>query len=654
MTESRSTEQALNFLAALFQTAPSAALAILHRPGFQETLFDLVDLFPPTQLTSLPVAIALVDLVSQICNSAEGRTALLSSGFDWKGTLAHHSDSTALDANVRATSTVALAKLSRGQADPTSSAEGAGDPAAGEEDILLGKTDERLAVVLKTLIESSNVNSTDPPPKAVMDAIEGLALTSYRSKIKEVLSSSKPFLVRLFALVPPPPRARAFNDPVKVEPDVTKTVTLSSIQYGIATIISNVIAYKPVLNAEQAQIDRLRRMTLAKESKSPPADDPFEDDRLVARRVKRLLEADVGTVLVSLGRSDSRVVKEVVGKAYLSLVHDQAYRSTVIQSGGAKALLLLCSSLLATSSTVPPPPTEGALPTIQAFAKLLITSSPFTIFGPSASSTASDAIRPLSVLLTHESASLLQQFESLMALTNLASISPSLADRIASFQEGEIVRRMEGLMLDENVMVRRAATELLCNLLASERVFLAWSGEPSSPSDPPPNISPKNPTAKKLHVLLALTTVSDIPTQLAASGAIATVCSSPLACRFLLAREEGPKRPLETILELMLPTTHIEEEEDEAPSTLSQTSPSTPALPGLVHRAAVILLSVVDQLKDDSTVVGALKELGARGIVEEALEDVEHGLEKGDAEQREIGGLLKSLLVMLPERRDSP
>lgn len=651
-TESRSTEQALGFLAALFQTVPSAALAILHRPGFQETLFDLVDLFPPTQSTSLPVAITLVDLVSQICNSAEGRTALLSSGFDWKTTLASHSSSTALDANVRATSSVALAKLSRGQVDPTSSADGAGDPAAGEEETLLGKSDERLAVVLKTLIESSNVKSSDPPPKAVMDAIEGLALTSYRSKIKEVLSASKPFLVKLFALVPPPPRARAFNDPVKVEQtDVPKTATLSSLQYGIATIISNVIAYKPVLNAEQAQIDRLRRMTLAKQSNSPPADDPFEDDRLVARRVKRLLEADVATVLFSLGRSDSRVVKEVVGKAYLSLVTDQAHRSTIIQSGGAKALLLLCSSLLATSSTTPPPPIEGALPTIQAFAKLLITSSPFTIFGPAAASTATDAIRPLCVLLTHESASLLQQFESLMALTNLASVAPSLADRIATFQSGAIVSQMEGLMLDENVMVRRAATELLCNLLASERVFLAWSGEPSSPSDPPFNISPKNPTAKKLHVLLALTTVSDVPTQLAASGAIATVVSSPVACRLLLAREGGPKRPLETILELMLPTTHIEEEDD-TPSTLSQTGPSTPALPGLAHRAAVILLSVVDQLKNDSIVVVALRELGARVIVEEALEDVEHGLERGD-EQREIGGLLRTLVEMLPERGGS-
>jgi len=652
-TDPRATEQALALLAALSQTGPAAALAIVRRPGFQENLFDLLDLFPATETSALPVALALADLVSQICNSAEGRTALLLEGCDWKATLARQSSSSSLPAGLRAAATVALAKLSRGKiegAEGTNAATAA-DPGAAEDEAVLGRSDERLAVVLKGIVESTAVAAASSQPKAVVDAVEGLALTSYRPKIKELLSTSPGFLGKLFAVVPPPPKARAFNDPT-VDTPAVKAASVSSLQYGVATIIANLAAYKPILSTDEAQVDRLRKLTLAKQGgKTPPAeDDPLEAEPVVARRGKKLLDAGVVAVLVSLGRSDSRTVRETVGRAFLALVHVQTERATVIKAGGAKALLGICSSLLAlpAASSSSPPTLDATLPALQALAKILITASPFVVFGPSASSTAADAIRPLALLLAHDSSSLLQRFEALMALTNLASVGPSMAERIAAFQDRAIVSKMEDLMLNENALVRRAATELLCNLLAAEPLFLAWSGEPAStaPPDAASTARPAStrPAEKRLHILLALSTVSDVPTQLAASGALATLASSPTACRLMLVRKEGPARPIQSLLELLLPSTSSED--DDAASAVP---PTSMAHPGLVHRAAVVLTGVLEANAGDAAVTAALQAANARSTLTEVLEDVEIGMPKGPGSPRdEIASLLRQALRLLP------
>lgn len=248
------------------------------------------------------------------------------------------------------------------------------------------------------------------------------------------------------------------------------------------------------------------------------------------------------------------------------------------------------------------------------------------------------------MLLLHEASSLLQRFEALMALTNIASVDSSMAERIAAFQDRAIVSKMEDLMLDENAMVRRAATELLCNLLSAEAVFLAWSGAVGSPAEPATKQSVSTrPAEKRLHILLALSTVSDVPTQLAASGALATLASSPTACRLMLIRKEGPDRPIQSLLELLLPSTSSED--DGEPSVTSVTSA---AHPGLVHRAAVILVGVLEANAGDAAVAAALKAANARSTLADALEDVEIGMPEGSASSRdEIASLLRQALSLL-------
>lgn len=75
-------------------------------------------------------------------------------------------------------------------------------------------------------------------------------------------------------------------------------------------------------------------------------------------------------------------------------------------------------------------------------------------------------VRPLVSLLTLD-CSLLQNFESLMALTNLAGISERLRQKII---KEKAVPKVEGYMFEEHELVRAAATECMCNLVLSTEV----------------------------------------------------------------------------------------------------------------------------------------------------------------------------------------
>jgi hypothetical protein len=191
---------------------------------------------------------------------------------------------------------------------------------------------------------------------------------------------------------------------------------------------------------------------------------------------------------------------------------------------------------------------ESVLDAIQALAKFAITASPLHVFGPDQGSTL-DAIRPFSILLLHPSSSLLQQFEALMALTNLSSTSPEASTRISK-SEG-LMNKVEFMLLDDNQLVQRASTELICNLIAgSEEVFDKYGGQEETAS-----------SKSKLQILVALSDVEDPHTRLAASGALATVTSSPNACKALYSLQMERHRVLPILTQLIDPTS----EDDDTP-----------------------------------------------------------------------------------------
>lgn len=77
-----------------------------------------------------------------------------------------------------------------------------------------------------------------------------------------------------------------------------------------------------------------------------------------------------------------------------------------------------------------------------------------------------ELVRPIIKLLKIER-SALENFEALMALTNLASISEIVRRRILK-EDG--FSQVEQYLFEEHPMLRRAATECMCNLVVQEEV----------------------------------------------------------------------------------------------------------------------------------------------------------------------------------------
>uniref|UniRef100_A0A8C7YM64 Unc-45 myosin chaperone A n=1 Tax=Oryzias sinensis TaxID=183150 RepID=A0A8C7YM64_9TELE len=77
-----------------------------------------------------------------------------------------------------------------------------------------------------------------------------------------------------------------------------------------------------------------------------------------------------------------------------------------------------------------------------------------------------EVVRPLVSLLSLN-CTLLQNFEALMALTNLAGISERLRQKII---KEKAVPKIEGYMFEEQDLVRASATECMCNLVLSTEV----------------------------------------------------------------------------------------------------------------------------------------------------------------------------------------
>ncbi|KAI0785366.1 ARM repeat-containing protein [Irpex lacteus] len=555
-TEETSVLYALTFLVALFQVEWQAASAILQQDGALESISDALEIFPK----SLHVSRAIAQLISQAAGHKQCRALIHSQCIEWLETKSRRSD----DNELRAAAAVALVKLSRG-----AEVDSAGTPgAAGGEKISNFTSDDDLIKLMKGLIVSAPITS------AVNDAIEGLAYLSVDPSVKERLSNDTELLSRLFSVIP----QRKASSYSTVEPGAATSYPI----YGTATIIANICAFRPRLSEEDRQIAKLKRMAAASKdgkSKADAEENPLDDDDHVKERCKRLIKAGALDALTSAVKlTESRAARLTIAKALLSMVEEQQNRGKVLQAGGSKALITIIHGIFtaspSTSKTDNMPPLDKAdIEPIQALAKLCITAAPVQVFGPNEGALY-DAIRPLAVMLIHPESNLLQRFEALMALTNLASHSPEAASRVAS-SDG-LLNKAELLMLEDHTLVRRAATELICNLVGgSEEVFNKYGGDKTAGSK------------GKLHVLLALCDVDDTPTRLAASGALATLTSSPAACDFLLELQEEKGRVLPILGQLIDPTIQpkIVEVEDEA--EVDEEDRTLESDPGLVHRGVV-------------------------------------------------------------------
>lgn len=253
------------------------------------------------------------------------------------------------------------------------------------------------------------------------------------------------------------------------------------------------------------------------------------DDTHVEKRCKAVFEAGVVPMLVTHSQHGSTASLGLVVTIVSSLARTSSIRGKIAQQGGVKLLLHAYNAF-------PEDNISARRTTAHALARILISTNPSHVFGGSTPLPLNSAIRPLLLLLeddpTVEQRDLLPTFESLLALTNLASTDDEARNPIIRLAWPQI----ENLMLENNKLVTRAAVELICNLAQSPEgvAKFADGGKPAN---------------KRMHILLALTDAEDLATRKAAGGAIASLTEWDTAVSAILSRDRGVKNLLQLCIE---------------------------------------------------------------------------------------------------------
>lgn len=347
---------------------------------------------------------------------------------------------------------------------------------------------EELADKFKTML-SSTVSQ--------QSSIEGLAYASLQAKVRESLAADKPFL----------------KDLVKA---LGEAPAKSPATYGALTILVNLTSYLPALSEEQKRMTQLKAYANASKASKP---DPLNDDEHVIKRCQAVFEAGAIPVLVTHSQHGSNASLMLVVSIIFSLSKTPKIRGQMAQQGAVK-LLLHAYSVFPTENVA------GRRTAAHALARILITTNPQHVFGGSNPLSMTSAIRPLLLLLstdpTSESRDLLPVFESLLALTNLASTDDTARNPIIRIAFPQI----EELLLSNNKMVTRATVELVCNLMQSPEGVAKFADGGKQASH-------------RMHILLALCDSEDFATRRAAGGAMASLTQWDTAVNAILERDRG-------------------------------------------------------------------------------------------------------------------
>ena len=506
---------AFSAAAGVFPVAPSPASTLFLTEGFVQALVPLLE----KKARSEKVELAALHMLSSACIDSACREAIKKYCTSWL----QHILATRKDERP-GLAAVILAKIQ----GPSSQGSSSKDEIAAEEK----SAAEDLVPRLKSMM-------VEDPLDTNQSSIEGLAYASVRPKVKEELAKDHEFLrILLKNLRHSPPG--------------------SPTSFGGLAVIDNLTRYLPNLSEEQRRMDQLR--SYANASKTAPQADPLDEDAAVTGRCKAIVNAGAISVLVGVSKNLSPNSLHTVVKILLSISRTSSLRGTIAQQGGVRLLLQGYTLNMGSSNS----DTEARHTAAQALARILISVDPSLIFPSSGSMPLTSVIRPILSLFSEETSSmtqgprdLLPTFEALMALTNVASVPLSGAAE-------SIIRQayptIEDLLLNRNVLIQRAATQLVCNLVNCPLGVELFADE--SPA-----------AARRMHIMLAMADLEDVATRSAAAGALAVVAESEGAVKAILSRDRG----MEIILGLV---------DDESGDI------------GIVHRACVCVTNAVCQNSD--------------------------------------------------------
>ena len=477
---------AFSVAAAVFPIIPSVAAALFLSEGFVQSLADVLK----KRTKSKEVEQAVLELLSAACMDGGCRQAIQKHCSEWLNKVLMNGDG-------RRRSEIAaviLAKVNGADRPKTDGEQGARDQ--DQVEMLIGKFSNMMTESDQTSIQSS---------------IEGLAYLSLQPKMKEKLANDRAFLKNLLTVLG----------------DVSSSSTLV---FGGLNIISNLTKYLPNRSEEQKRISQLK--AYANSSKATSTPHPLDEDTHVTQRCKAVLDAGIVPVLVISAKKVSTTALASVLDILLSFSKTSNHRGTIAQQGGLKLLLNTYSSITGTNTS----DIRARRTAAHAVARILISVNPALVFSTSGQPQRTSAIRPLLSLLSSSEdetisdgpRDLLPIFESLLALTNLASIpDPTVADTIIRLAWPPI----EDLLLSNNTLIQRATVELVCNLMLSPSGIAQFAdGSPRA--------------GQRLHILLALADVEDFATRRAAGGALAVLTEDDAAVGAILDRERGVEKLL--------------------------------------------------------------------------------------------------------------
>ncbi|KAM7364628.1 unc-45 myosin chaperone [Cochliomyia hominivorax] len=265
-------------------------------------------------------------------------------------------------------------------------------------------------------------------------AADGLAYLTLDAEVKEKLIDDKP---ALHALI-----------------DLARTGDQSCL-YGVVTTFVN------LCNAYEKQEILPEMVELAKFAKVHiPEEHELDDQDFINKRIVVLVNEGITTALVALSKTESDNSKELIARVLNAVCSLQEMRGKVVQDGGVKCLLKL--ALEGTE--------KGKRHACQALARIGITINPEVAF---AGQRSLDVIRPLLNLLAQECTAL-ENFEALMALTNLAAMNESVRQRIIKEQG---ISKIEFYLMEDHQLLTRAAAQCLCNMVISDDVVKMFEGE---------------------------------------------------------------------------------------------------------------------------------------------------------------------------------
>lgn len=336
------------------------------------------------------------------------------------------------------------------------------------------------------------------PEHSKQQSVEGLAYASLQAKVKEDISKDPDLLKRLVKILEEAPPK-------------------SPLTYGALSVFVNLTRFQPVQSEEEKKMSQLKAYANAAGKLQP---DPLNDDQHVSERCKRVFASGITPVLVSHSKNGSLASLTLIISIIHSLSVVTGIRGQLAQQGAVRLLIGAWTAL-------PDSEAVARRTAAQALARILISTNPALVFGGTQPTPQTAAIRPLVSILTPdpdaERRDLLPSFESLMALTNLASTDDDTRRTIIRTAWDEI----EELLLSSNSRVSKAAVELVCNLVQSPEAVALYAD------------CTKPQTKNRLHILLALADAEDEGTRSGAGGALASLTAYEGVIRGIVARERG-------------------------------------------------------------------------------------------------------------------